>query len=90
MLNRSSLYEPSRYHYEKSNRFFNSEPAVVVSVMKGITSIMREFPNGEKAHLSVMSAGFPSLTGDHKIVYVASDRDVSSEEILEAASKLLK
>ncbi|PPS47452.1 hypothetical protein [Citrobacter braakii] len=54
------------------------------------TSIMREFPNGEKAHLSVMSAGFPSLTGDHKIVYVASDRDVSSEEILEAASKLLK
>ncbi|EAC0858029.1 hypothetical protein ABVS56_003799 [Escherichia coli] len=51
---------------------------------------MREFPNGEKAHLPVMSAGFPSLTGDHKIVYVASDRDVSSEEILEAASKLLK
>ncbi|MDH1209018.1 hypothetical protein N5C58_23360, partial [Citrobacter freundii] len=32
----------------------------------------------------------PSLTGDHKIVYVASDRDVTSEEILEAASKLLK
>ncbi|AKL16236.1 MULTISPECIES: hypothetical protein [Enterobacteriaceae] len=70
--------------------FFNAEPAVVVTVMKGITTIMREFPNGEKAHLPVMSAGFPSLTGDHKIVYVASDRDVSSEEILEAASKLLK
>ena len=70
--------------------FFNAEPAVVVTVMKGITTIMREFPNGEKAHLSVMSAAFPSLTGDHKIVYVASDRDVSSEEILEAASKLLK
>ena len=46
--------------------------------MKGITTIMREFPNGEKAHLPVMSAGFPSLTGDHKIVYVASDRDVLS------------
>ena len=44
----------------------------------------------KKVHLPVMSAGFPSLTGDHKIVYVASDRDVSSEEILEAASKLLK
>ena len=51
---------------------------------------MREYPNGEKAHLQVMSAGFPSITGDHKIVYVASDRDVTSEEILEAASKLFK
>ncbi|EHG7584033.1 hypothetical protein OGY07_13115 [Citrobacter sp. Cs237] len=70
--------------------FFNSEPAVVLSVMKGITTITREYPSGEKAHLSVMSAGFPSLTGDHKIVYVASDRNVSSEEILEVASKLLK
>jgi len=25
--------------------FFNAEPAVVVTVMKGITTIMREFPN---------------------------------------------
>ncbi|MCQ7061523.1 hypothetical protein MRO53_24155 [Escherichia coli] len=57
--------------------------------MEGITTILREYPNGEKAHLTVMSAGFPSLTGDHKVVYVASDRDVSSDEILEAASKLL-
>lgn len=70
--------------------FFNSESAVVESVMKGVTTIIREYPNGEKTHLKVMSAGFPSLTGDHKIVYVASDRDVSSEEIFEAASKLLK
>lgn len=70
--------------------FFNSESAVVVSVMKSITTIMREYPNGEKVHLQVMSAGFPSITGDHKIVYVASDRDVTSEEILEAASKLFK
>ena len=69
--------------------FFNTEPAVTVSLMEGITTILREYPNGEKAHLTVMSAGFPSLTGDHKVVYVASDRDVSSDEILEAASKLL-
>ena len=69
--------------------FFNTEPAVTVSLMEGTTTILREYPNGEKAHLTVMSAGFPSLTGDHKVVYVASDRDVSSDEILEAASKLL-
>ena len=46
--------------WKKSSFFFNAEPAVVVTVMKGITTIMREFPNGEKAHLPVMSAGFPS------------------------------
>lgn len=70
--------------------FFNSESAVVDSVMKEVTTIIREYPNGEKANLQVMSAGFPSITGDHKIVYVASDRNVSSEEIFESATKLLK
>ncbi|HEL4961783.1 TPA: hypothetical protein UOA86_004246 [Escherichia coli] len=50
---------------------------------------MREYPNGEKTHLTVMAAGFPSLTGDHKVIYVAADRHVTSEEILEAAIRLL-
>ena len=36
-----------------------------------------------------MAAGFPSLTGDHKVIYVAADRHVTSEEILEAAIRLL-
>ena len=47
--------------------FFNSEPAVVVPAMTGVNTIMREYPNGEKTHLTVMAAGFPSLTGDHKV-----------------------
>ncbi|WP_249419082.1 hypothetical protein [Citrobacter sp. RHB25-C09] len=70
--------------------FFNSASAVVMSIMKANTTIMCEYPNGEKARLQVMSAGFPSITGDHKTIYVASDRTVSSEEILESASKLCK
>lgn len=69
--------------------FFNSEPAVVVPAMTGFNTIMREYPNGEKTHLTVMAAGFPSLTGDHKVIYVAADRHVTSEEILEAAIRLL-
>jgi hypothetical protein len=36
-----------------------------------------------------MSAGFPSLTGDHEVVYVASDRELTSQEILDAAKKYL-
>ncbi|MFS4171390.1 hypothetical protein ACIL8B_23675 [Escherichia coli] len=58
--------------------FFNSEPAMVVPVMTGVNTIMREYPNGETTHLTVMAAGFPSLTGH-----------VTSEEILEAAMRLL-
>ncbi len=54
-----------------------------------LNTIMREYPNGEKTHLTVMAAGFPSLTGDHKVIYVAADRHVTSEEILEAAIRLL-
>ena len=69
--------------------FFNSEPAVVVPAMTGVNTIMREYPNGEKTHLTVMAAGFPSLPGDHKVIYVAADRHVTSEEILEAAIRLL-
>ncbi|EOT5501738.1 hypothetical protein [Citrobacter koseri] len=69
--------------------FFNVEPAEVVDVMPGITTILRKYPNGEDTHLPVMTAGFPSLTGDHETVHVASDRELSSEEILEAARKFL-
>jgi len=69
--------------------FFNAEPCKVITVLKGITSIRKEYPNGEETHLQIMSAGFPSLTGDHGIVYVASDRELTSQEILDAAKKHL-
>ncbi|ENY3539903.1 hypothetical protein ACFMIC_004279 [Escherichia coli O11:H16,53] len=62
---------------------------MVVPVMTGVNTIMREYPNGETTHLTVMAAGFPSLTGDHKVIYVAADRHVTSEEILEATMRLL-
>lgn len=69
--------------------FFNAEPYKVITVPKGITSIREEYPSGEEIHLQIMSAGFPSLTGDHGIVYVASDRELTSQEILDAAKKYL-
>lgn len=69
--------------------FFNLGPAVVMSLMDGVTSIRREYPNGQEVQLQIMSAGFPSLTGDSRVVHVASDRTLSSDEILEAANKLL-
>jgi hypothetical protein len=69
--------------------FFNAEPCKVMTVLEGISSIRRENPNGDEAHLRIMSAGFPSLTGDHGVVYVASDRQLTSQEILDAARKYL-
>lgn len=69
--------------------FFNAEPVSVLSVMRSVTSIRRIYPNGEEAHLRIMSAGFPSLTGDRQILHVASDREIASEEILEAAKKFI-
>ncbi len=69
--------------------FFNAEPCKVITVLKGITSIRQAYPNGEETHLQIMSAGFPSITGDHGVVYVASDRELTSQEILDAAKKYL-
>jgi hypothetical protein len=69
--------------------FFNAESCKVMTVLEGISSIRQEYPNGEDTHLRIMSAGFPSLTGDHGIVYVATDRELTSQEILDAARKYL-
>lgn len=69
--------------------FFNAEPLSIVSVMPDVTSIRREYPNGEEAHLKIMSASFPSLSGDHGVIYVAADRELAAEDILKAAQKYL-
>ncbi|AFJ48179.1 hypothetical protein EBL_c31090 [Shimwellia blattae DSM 4481 = NBRC 105725] len=69
--------------------FFNAEPCKVITVSEGATTIREAYPNGEEAQLRIMSAGFPSLTGDHAVVYVASDRELMPREILDAAKKYL-
>lgn len=69
--------------------FFNFQPCKVISIFDGITSIRQEYPNGEEIFLQIMSANFPSLTGDHGVAYLASDRDLSTQEILDAAKKFL-
>jgi len=69
--------------------FFNAESCKIMTVLEGISSIRQEYPNGDETHLRIMSAGFPSLTGDHGVVYVASDRELTSQEILDAARKYL-
>lgn len=69
--------------------FFNLEPAQIITVMDGITSIKKTYPNDEDTSLQIMTAGFPFFNGDSPLVHVASDRTLSSEEIWEAARNLL-
>ena len=46
--------------------FFNGKPSKVITVLKGVTSIREEYPNGEVINLQIMSAGLPSITADHE------------------------
>ncbi len=69
--------------------FFNAEPVKVQQVIKSVTSVLRWYPNGEEAHLKIMLAGVHSLTGDHREFCVASDRELTSDEIMAAANRLL-
>ena len=57
--------------------------------MKKIIVFFNSEPAVVVPAMTGMAAGFPSLTGDHKVIYVAADRHVTSEEILEAAIRLL-
>ncbi|WP_312284268.1 hypothetical protein [Yokenella regensburgei] len=69
--------------------FFNAESCKVMTVLEGISYIRQKYPNGEETHLRITPAGFPSLAGKHGIIYVASDRELTSQEILGAARKYL-
>ncbi|WP_414848620.1 hypothetical protein [Kosakonia quasisacchari] len=69
--------------------FFKSEPVMAQKVVKGVTTILRQYPNGEETHLKIMLAGLHSITGDHCQFCVASDRKLMPNEIIEAANRLL-
>lgn len=68
--------------------FFNSQPTTVDEVSDDVTTIQRHYPNGEIKELSIMIARVPSLTGDHQEYCVASDRDLSLDDILAATHRV--
>ncbi|UJD97028.1 hypothetical protein FS593_22250 (plasmid) [Lelliottia amnigena] len=69
--------------------FFNSQQAEVINVLKPVTSIMRRYPNGDEVSLKIMLSGVHSLTGDHIEIYVASDREFTHDEVVNAVKKYL-
>jgi len=69
--------------------FFNSQQVEVVNVLKPVTSIIRNYPNGDEVSLKIMLTGIHSLTGDHIDIFVASDRELTKEEVISAVNKYL-
>lgn len=67
--------------------FFNSQPVRVIDRNASDKTVDCEYPNGEKATLNIMHAGIHSLTGDHLEIRVATDRELSSDDIMSAARK---
>lgn len=69
--------------------FFNSQPVKAVVSKMDEKTVECEYPNGEKTTLNIMYAGVRSLTGDHLAIRVAANRELSSDEIVNAAEKFL-
>lgn len=84
----SNVPKKHRVVYEECHRFFNGKPGEVVTVQQSVTSVRQKYPDGEEIYLQIMSAGFPSLTGDRSFVYVASDRELTSQKILDATKTI--
>lgn len=68
--------------------FFNAKPATVEIVSDEATTVIEHYPNGEAVEMKIMIARVSSLTGDHQEFYVATDRDISQDEINNALYKL--
>jgi hypothetical protein len=66
--------------------FFNGKPCKTISVLKGVTSLKRIPTEKKSIYRSCRQVFRP--TGDHEVIYVASDRELASQEIY-AASKYL-
>jgi len=51
--------------------------------------IRRGYACGKEAYLKILFAGIHLITGAHAEIYVAADRELTSQEIVEAANILL-
>lgn len=69
--------------------FFNSQRVEAVNVPKSLTCMMLSYPNGDEVSLKIMLTGIHSLTGDHTEIYVASDRELTQEEVISAVNSSL-
>lgn len=69
--------------------FFDNKPVKLVNVTVPEKTVLCESVSGESVELDIMVAGIHSITGDHKKICVATDRELNPDEIVIAANLLL-
>ncbi|MFI3039189.1 hypothetical protein ACH54D_20320 [Atlantibacter hermannii] len=69
--------------------FFNSQPIDVITTFKAVRIIRCEDPEGAEQYLPVKFAGVHSVGQKRTEIYVASEKKLTSDEIISAANKFL-
>lgn len=69
--------------------FFNSQPVEVIRTLKAVNTIRRQYPDGRERHLRIKLTGLHSVSQKHTEIYIASDREVLHEEVIQAARQYL-
>ncbi|WP_353614122.1 hypothetical protein [Mangrovibacter phragmitis] len=69
--------------------FFDNQPVKVVNVTAPEKTVLCECVSGEAVELDIMVAGIHSITGDHKKICIATDRELNPDEIVIAVDLLL-
>lgn len=69
--------------------FFNSQPVEVVRTLKAVSTIRRQYPDGREEHLKIKRAGLLNVTNQRSEIFVASDKELLPDEVIQAAKKYL-
>lgn len=68
--------------------FFNSQPAELVRTIMAVTTIIRHYPDGREKKLRISPLFVDIQAGDANEVFIATDRELSREEVISAARRL--
>ncbi|MDV7024431.1 hypothetical protein R4P48_17305 [Atlantibacter subterranea] len=69
--------------------FINSQPVEVIRTFKAVNIIRREQQGGMELHLPVRFAGIHYVGQRRTEIFVASDKELTSDEIITAANSCL-
>lgn len=69
--------------------FFNSQPVEVVRTLKAVSTIRRQYPDGREQQLKIKLAGLLNVGNQRSEIFVASDRELSHDEVIRAAKHYL-
>ena len=69
--------------------FFNSQPVEVIRTLKAVNTIRRQYPDGREEHLKIKLAGLLNVCNERSEIFVASDKELLPDEVIQAAKQYL-